>query len=96
MTWFSGWLNGVIAEIAPSSGSRIVATRRDLPWCVRSQEKTWPSSISAWFAANSSTSEARPTSYIESLRQRPDSSVIVRAIASFRAAMISPVRIRIL
>ncbi len=24
VTWFSGWLNGVIAEIAPSSGSRIV------------------------------------------------------------------------
>ena len=23
-TWFSGWLNGVIAEIAPSSGSRSV------------------------------------------------------------------------
>jgi hypothetical protein len=24
ITWFSGWLNGVIAEITPSSGSRSV------------------------------------------------------------------------
>ncbi len=24
ITWLSGWLNGVIAEIAPSSGSRSV------------------------------------------------------------------------
>ena len=47
ITWFNGWLNGVIAEIAPSSGSRMVYTRRDFPWCVRSHENTWPSSISA-------------------------------------------------
>ena len=62
ITWFSGWLNGVMAVITPSSGSRIVCTRRCLPWCVRSQEKLWPSSTSACWAANSSTSQARPTS----------------------------------
>ncbi|MNE79952.1 hypothetical protein D3C80_1764830 [compost metagenome] len=69
---------------------------RLLPWCVRSHENTWPSSTSAWLAANSSTSEARPTSYSESLRHSPDSSVMVREISSSREAMISPARIRIL
>ena len=96
ITWFSGWLKGVIALITPCSGSRSVYTLRDLPWCVRSQENTCPSSTSAWLAANSSTSEARPTSYIESFRHSPDSSVISRAILSRREAMISPARIRIL
>jgi hypothetical protein len=63
---------------------------------VRSQEKTWPSSTSAWFAAKRSTSLARPTSYIESFMQSPDSSVIKRAISSWRLAMSSPARMRIL
>ena len=61
-TWFSGWLNGVIAEIAPSSGSRSVYTLRFLPCGVRSQEKIWPSSFSAALPANTNTSQARPTS----------------------------------
>ena len=61
-TWFSGWLNGVIAEIAPSKGSRSVYTLRFLPCGVRSQEKICPSSASAALPANTKTSQARPTS----------------------------------
>ena len=61
-TWFSGWLNGVIAEITPSSGSRSVYTLRFLPCGVRSQEKIWPSSCSAALPAKTNTSQARPTS----------------------------------
>jgi hypothetical protein len=30
-TWFIGWLKGVMAAIAPRSGSRRVNTRRFLP-----------------------------------------------------------------
>ena len=96
ITWFSGWLKGVIALITPIIGSRMVCTRRLLPWCVRSQAKLWPSSTSACCAENSSTSDARPTSYSVSLMHRPDSSVISRAISCSRDAMMSPAFIRIL
>jgi hypothetical protein len=89
-------LNGVIAAITPIIGSRIVCTRRCLPWCVRSQAKLCPSSTSACCAENSSTSLARPTSYKVSLMHRPDSSVISRASSSRREAMMSPAFIRIL
>jgi len=61
-TWFIGWLNGVIAEIAPSSGSRCVYTRRFLPCGVRSHEKICPSSFSTSPAPNVSTSATRPAS----------------------------------
>ena len=44
----SGWLKGVIAEIAVR-GSRVVKIRRALPWGVMSQEKASPSSrIASW------------------------------------------------
>ena len=82
--------------MTPIIGSRMVWTRRLLPWCVRSQAKLWPSSTSACWAENSSTSLARPTSYSVSLMHRPDSSVMMRAIASLRDAMMSPAFIRIL
>ena len=42
-TMFSGWLNGVIAEIA-RTGSRFVKIFRSLPCGVRSHEKICPSS----------------------------------------------------
>jgi hypothetical protein len=42
-TMLSGWLKGVMAEIAVS-GSRVVKILRALPWGVRSQEKISPSS----------------------------------------------------
>ncbi len=61
-TWFSGWLNGVMAEMTPCSGSRSVYTLRDLPWGVRSHEKICPSSLSAALPAKVNTSHARPTS----------------------------------
>ncbi|MNC92860.1 hypothetical protein D3C83_93680 [compost metagenome] len=61
-TWFIGWLNGVIAQITPSSGSRRVYTRRFLPCGVRSHEKDWPSSLSVSIAAKVKTSHTRPTS----------------------------------
>ena len=52
LTMLSGWLNGVIAEIAPS-GLRMVNILRDLPCGVRSQEKicavvldgNWPAKV---------------------------------------------------
>ena len=47
-TMFSGWLNGVIAEMA-FSGWRRVNILRDLPCGVRSQEKVCPSSsMQSW------------------------------------------------
>ena len=50
-TWFSGWLNGVIAQI---DAQQRLAQRVDLaailPCGVRSQENTWPSSASACVA----------------------------------------------
>ncbi len=42
-TMLSGWLKGVMAEIA-FKGSRVVKILRALPWGVRSQEKISPSS----------------------------------------------------
>ncbi len=96
ITWFSGWLNGVMALMTPCSGSRNVYTLRDLPWCVRSQENTWPSSISAWLAANSSTSDARPTSYVRILQAQARFQRDQARQRSLREAMISPARIRIL
>ena len=51
-TMLSGWLKGVIAEIAPISGSRVVKILRCLPCGVRSQEKISPSSlITIWPAS---------------------------------------------
>ena len=61
-TWFIGWLNGVIAEITPSSGSRWVNTRRWRPCGVMSQLKIWPSSFRHSLAPNISTSATRPAS----------------------------------
>ena len=84
-TWFIGWLNGVIADIAPSSGSRCVYTRRFLPCGVRSQEKIWPSSLRVSPAPNVSTSQTRPASYVESRKHSPDSAVISCATSWTRA-----------
>ena len=61
-TWFIGWLNGVIAVITPSSGSRWVCTRRWRPCGVMSHEKIWPSSRRHSLAPNISTSATRPAS----------------------------------
>ena len=44
-TWFSGWLNGVIAVMTPCIGSRWVKILRFLPCGVISQEKISPSSL---------------------------------------------------
>jgi hypothetical protein len=60
-TWFSGWLKGVIAEIAVS-GSRWVKMRRFLPCGLMSQEKACPSSRMQSWADRLKTSKARPTS----------------------------------
>ncbi|MNL40623.1 hypothetical protein D3C87_1629860 [compost metagenome] len=60
-TMLSGWLKGVIAEIA-LSGSRIVKILRALPCGVRSQEKISPSSRMHIWPDSVSTSKARPTS----------------------------------
>ncbi len=54
-TMLSGWLNGVIAEIA-FSGWRKVKILRGLPCGVRSQEKVWPSSIRQSWPAKVKTS----------------------------------------
>jgi hypothetical protein len=45
LTMLSGWLNGVIAEMTPSSGVRVVKILRALPLGEMSQEKISPSSL---------------------------------------------------
>ncbi len=95
-TWFIGWLNGVIALITPSSGSRWVCTRRLRPCGVMSQEKVWPSSLRQAWAPNISTSATRPASYTVSFIDRPDSAEISAAIAALRSRTSAAARFRML
>ena len=94
-TWFIGWLNGVIAVMTPSSGSRVVMTLRRLPCGVRSHENTWPSSRSASLAPNPSTSATRPISYRLSCLERPDSRVMRSDASSVRSRSSAAARCRI-
>ena len=52
LTMLSGWLNGVIAEITPNSGVRVVKILRALPCGLMSQENVSLSSMIASWPAN--------------------------------------------
>jgi len=93
-TWLAGWLKGVMAVITPSSGARCVKTRRFLPWCVRSQLKIWPSSLSTSLAPNRNTSLTRPASYSASFMHSPASALMSAATSSTRRALMAAARFR--
>ena len=45
LTMFNGWLNGVMAEITPIKGTRVVKILRCFPFGLISQENVSPSSL---------------------------------------------------